>query len=545
MTDNLTIKKFLDQEGVSTLWSKIAEKVKTDVAAEATARDNAIAAAIATEVTDRNAAIKVEADRAKEAEKSISDALALAVSDFEGELAAEVSARENADSAINTFIGSLPEGATATTIVGYINEKTNGIATDAALGELQDAVDAIEADYLKAADKTELEGKITAEENRATGIENGLADRIAAIEADYLVEADKYDDTALVGRVAAIEADYLTSANETALNSAIALKVAQADYDAKVEEIKGTTDNLQTQINTIMNNPDTEGVINSINEFTQYIADHGAIADGFRADIDQNKTDIATEASTARAAEEALAGRLAILEAIDHEAYIAADTALKNELTGEINKKADASALTQEIADREAADAALSGRLAAVEGLLTGGEGSVGEQIEAAKQEAIDAAADALAEAKTELEGKIADAATNAANMDAVVLANAQAYTDTAKAEAKTYADGLNTTMDGRVSALEAIGHEHANKALLDSYTQTEANLADAVAKKHSHSNLEVLEGITATKVSAWDAAEQNAKDYAKSYTNSVFNEKILALTETEILDAITAASAK
>ena len=59
---------------------------------------------------------------------------------------------------------------------------------------------------------------------------------------------------------------------------------------------------------------------------------------------------------------------------------------------------------------------------------------------------------------------------------------------------------------------MEAIDHEHANKALLDTYTQTEANLADAVAKKHEHSNLTVLEGITAAKVTAWDAAEGNAK---------------------------------
>jgi hypothetical protein len=38
-----------------------------------------------------------------------------------------------------------------------------------------------------------------------------------------------------------------------------------------------------------MNNPDTEGVINSINEFTQYISDHGEIAEGFRTDINTNK----------------------------------------------------------------------------------------------------------------------------------------------------------------------------------------------------------------------------------------------------------------
>ena len=36
---------------------------------------------------------------------------------------------------------------------------------------------------------------------------------------------------------------------------------------------------------------------------------------------------------------------------------------------------------------------------------------------------------------------------------------------------------------------IAAKSHEHANKALLDTYTQTEANLADAVAKKHSHAN--------------------------------------------------------
>jgi len=36
-----------------------------------------------------------------------------------------------------------------------------------------------------------------------------------------------------------------------------------------------------------------------------------------------------------------------------------------------------------------------------------------------------------------------------------------------------------------------------------------------AIGKAHSHAHLEVLEGITADKVSAWDASEQNAKDYA------------------------------
>lgn len=65
------------------------------------------------------------------------------------------------------------------------------------------------------------------------------------------------------------------------------------------------------------------------------------------------------------------------------------------------------------------------------------------------------------------------------------------------------------TAAVGRIAALEGKAHEHANKALLDTYTQTEANLADAVTKKHAHANATVLDGITDTKVATWDAAVQ------------------------------------
>lgn len=77
---------------------------------------------------------------------------------------------------------------------------------------------------------------------------------------------------------------------------------------------------------------------------------------------------------------------------------------------------------------------------------------------------------------------------------------------DAAEQNAKDHADSLNTAMNTRVEALEAIDHEHSNKALLDTYTQTETDLADAVAKKHDHENAGVLTGITAEKVAAWDA---------------------------------------
>lgn len=65
------------------------------------------------------------------------------------------------------------------------------------------------------------------------------------------------------------------------------------------------------------------------------------------------------------------------------------------------------------------------------------------------------------------------------------------------------------TAAVGRIAALEADTHTHANKALLDTYTQTEADLADAVAKKHAHANATELDKIAEGDKAKWDAAVQ------------------------------------
>lgn len=79
----------------------------------------------------------------------------------------------------------------------YKGTNNTAVANAQAAAEAaQAAVDAVEADYLKAADKTELEGKIAAKAD--TTALNGAVDRIAAIEGDYLKEADK---TALQGSI--------------------------------------------------------------------------------------------------------------------------------------------------------------------------------------------------------------------------------------------------------------------------------------------------------------------------------------------------------
>ena len=93
------------------------------------------------------------------------------------------------------------------------------------------------------------------------------------------------------------------------------------------------------------------------------------------------------------------------------------------------------------------------------------------------------------------------------------------------------------TALARRVTTLEGASHTHDNKDLLDTYTQTEADLADAVTKKHDHANKAILDTITDGKIAAWDAAESNAN----SYTNAEIA-KIQALTESEIDAAIATA---
>jgi hypothetical protein len=90
--------------------------------------------------------------------------------------------------------------------------------------------------------------------------------------------APKKDLDDLVTRVTAAESAITTAKDEAISQDVVVLAEAQSYTDVEVAK-------LQTQINTIMNNPDTEGVINSINEFTQYIEDHGELAEGFRTSI--------------------------------------------------------------------------------------------------------------------------------------------------------------------------------------------------------------------------------------------------------------------
>lgn len=77
--------------------------------------------------------------------------------------------------------------------------------------------------------------------------------------------------------------------------------------------------------------------------------------------------------------------------------------------------------------------------------------------------------------------------------------------------------DAVREELDAAVKVQNQTKHTHSNKALLDTYAQTEENLADAVAKKHSHHNKAVLDGIAAVTQELGAAADRVPSEAAVS----------------------------
>ena len=226
------IKKFLDQGGVSTLWGKIATNLKAEEA------------------------------RAKAAEAAA--------------LKAAQDAQTDVD-ALETYVGTIPANYTESNIVAFIQKRAEEVLTaaqggssetaasvkaaldthksenEASFKAVNDSIAAIVADYLKAADKTELAGLISTNADEIARVDAALKLAVENNEEgiDSIKELATWVNThgtEAAGYSAAISA-LEALVGDTAVATQIANAIAEenlAQY-AKTADIEGTLAKVDTE----------------------------------------------------------------------------------------------------------------------------------------------------------------------------------------------------------------------------------------------------------------------------------------------------------
>ena len=447
--------------------------------------------------------------------------------------------------ALETLVGTLPEGTTAATVVEYVNVKTAGIATDAALEELQGQLNGVQGevatikgDYLKAADKTELQGNIdTLAQTHATD-KAALEASIKGITDDYLKASDKeelqgnIDGVSAVANAAVKQSDYDTKVAALEAEDARIAGLVEAEA-TKAREEEGKLNTRLEEVEAFFKLAEGEqldAALDTLKELQDVINGEGAVADQMLLDIAANKKAIEDHVAT------------------DHD-FAGADAALKSELEGKINAKADTTVvegIDGRLQTAEGKITTVEGKVTTLEGQMTTVQGAVATKVE---QEAYNTKVAALEEADANqveriatLEAKFGDGENSVSDMIADGVADAVAQAEAKDAQvlvdAKAYADQEVGKDRERLDALEAIDHDHANKAELDLIASGDkAKWDEAYAKRHEHANAAELAKVVDGDVSKWNAAEQNAKDYAKGLddaTNTKVDGVDARLTEAE-----------
>ena len=282
--------------------------------------------------------------------------------------------------------------------------------------------------------------------------------------------------------------------NKSVLDGITAEKVAAWD-NADPNVVEGISVNGGNQIN-----PDASKVVNISLPDSNASGESNGVQVTVTASAGSltNVTVVAPDFQNTYADKTDTDGRLDALEAISGDVHTHANKALLDTYTQSESDLADAVAKKHEHANKQTLDG-----------------------ITDAKVSAWDNAASDL----STLSGQVQTNETNISTLESNLSAETQAR-ETLSGRVDDLVDDINAvSADTRISALEAVSadtrldaleaisgdvHTHSNKALLDTYTQTEADLADAVSKKHEHTNKSVLDGITAEDVAAWDSALQH-----------------------------------
>lgn len=468
------IKKFLGDADTAVLNSAkeyadgLASNYDTAGAA-ATAQANAKSYTDA-EVAKANAAA---AAAQAQADKGVADAAAA-----DGKA---VKAQGDVDT-LKDYVGTIPADATATDVVGYVIEKTTGIASEGAITELGNRITAVEGDvatimgdYLKDADKTELEGKISAKAD-TTALDAVSAVANAAATQDALTE----EVNRAKGEEARIEG-LVTAEAQRAANAESGLSDRLDEVEAFFHLAEGES---------------LDAALDTLKEIQTYITGEGAAADQMVLDIAANAqaiedmdaaykaADVTLQANIDKKADatvvDGINGRVGALETAsathalktEVEAVSDAFDEYKNAHTGDYtNAQIDAAikAVADDVdalGDTYATDAELT---AAIEAEVTRANGAYAakslETIVATLSTTVDTKAaqsdvDTISGKVGTLETDMAQAKTDIDAVEALAAANKAAHEANAAAIALKASQADLEAVSGRVTTLETW---HAN----------------------------------------------------------------------------------
>ena len=465
------------------------------------------------------------------------------------------------------------EGSQATYIVKQGNTAV-GAKIEIPVGydetALANRVSVIEGDYLKGADKTELEGKINAKADTTTV--EGINDRVAVIEGDYLKAADiaNFETKDNVQKVADDLADYVESndaalaevrgiadaaqtadevtaainakvteldlantyeakgaantVNEaletykTANDAAVALKADKTALEAEVARAtgaEGALDTRVTKVETFFATAEGETLdtaLDTLVEIQKYITGEGTEADQMVKDIAANKKAIEDEVARATGVEGGFETRIAALEGIDHEQILT-----------------DANAYTDELAN--GAVKANTEAIAAINneesGILAQAKADATTKADAAKQAAIDDAA-----GKYETKGT-AQGLIDGLGIDDYLKKTDADTTYEKVGVAQDLVDGLNIAQYETITGAEGKYATITNhNALAERVTATEGVANGAAAK--AAENATAIEALQAADTTL--TAEINKKANSADLATVATTGKIDDLTQTNYI---------
>lgn len=381
--------------------------------------------------------------------------------------------------ALEEYVGTFTHD-TAKTVVEYIDaEKARAEGVE---GGLETRLKAVEDDYLKAADKNELQGKIDAVDQKV-----GSLEALETTDKDNLVEAlNEVRNSVSAGGVAA---QITVTESTTGLADGVAKAYVIKQGDATVGTINIPKD-MVVQSGEVLVNPDGQEpgtyiklvLANATND--EIFVNVGSLVDIYKAKAEAAQVQLAIDSATREISASIVAGSIGTTEL------------------------ADAAVTTVKIADGNVTKAKLSTEV----------------QASLDKADAADANAQGYANTAEQNAKGYADQLNTA--MDARVKANEDALAvggsveqkiSAAEQAAKDHADDLDEAMNTRVEALEDTAEGLGALATKDIVSENELDeaLKAKVNAYHSHENKEELDKIVAGDKAKWDAAEQNAKDYA------------------------------